>query len=205
MKPCKTCYKLRPSHAAGNCNTCYKREVAQSKKNLKDYTCGKCSSVRSRKIQNARGLCRPCNNKESSKQYAKANRQSLRLYTKKWKAQNQDKVQGYWKKIYEKNRKSILAKNAAYAKANPHLAKAKGQKRRAAKKRANPLADFKRIAAVYKNCPSGMQVDHIIPLQNENVCGLHCSWNLQYLSKEANARKNNQFDGTYDNQGWSKK
>jgi len=37
------------------------------------------------------------------------------------------------------------------------------------------------------------QVDHIIPLQNPYVCGLHCAANLQVLSKTRNFNKSNAF------------
>ena len=50
-----------------------------------------------------------------------------------------------------------------------------------------------------------MEVDHIIPLNHSKVCGLHVTWNMQYLSKEDNNLKSNSMDGTYDNEGWKNK
>lgn len=58
------------------------------------------------------------------------------------------------------------------------------------------------LAQYIKNKPPGTQVDHIIPLNHPDVCGLHCRDNLQYLSPEENNLKSNRFDGTKENEGW---
>lgn len=39
-----------------------------------------------------------------------------------------------------------------------------------------------------------VHVDHIIPLNAPNVCGLHCEFNLQLLTKEANIKKSNYYN-----------
>lgn len=52
-------------------------------------------------------------------------------------------------------------------------------------------ADLGAIKEFYRNCPEGMQVDHIIPLNGTNVSGLHVLENLQYLSKTDNLIKSN--------------
>lgn len=81
---------------------------------------------------------------------------------------------------YIKNKGIIKARNAAYRAARSY--------------REVPWANKIALALIYKNCPEGYHVDHIIPLKGELVSGLHVPENLQYLSALDNIIKSNSFD-----------
>lgn len=55
--------------------------------------------------------------------------------------------------------------------------------------------DEEKLLAFYKLATElGLEVDHIIPIKHDLVCGLHVPWNLQLLTRSENAQKSNKFD-----------
>jgi hypothetical protein len=67
--------------------------------------------------------------------------------------------------------------------------------RRAAKLNATPkwltTEQKQQIKNIYNDCPTGFHVDHIVPLQGQEVKGLHVPWNLQALPEKLNLIKGN--------------
>ena len=78
---------------------------------------------------------------------------------------------------YETHKDEYIAKNIKY-----------NTKRKLA---TAPWADLTKIKEIYKNCPDGHEVDHIVPLQGALVSGLHVETNLQYLLVYENRVKGN--------------
>ena len=88
-------------------------------------------------------------------------------------------------------------KHKVYCKSNHHPASiAANKKRKYIEDFKQPISKFfkKYIVDIYLKRPKGFEVDHIIPLNHPDVCGLHVPWNLQIIPKEVNNKKSNKFN-----------
>lgn len=124
--------------------------------------------------------------KEVNKKWREANPEKAKEITRSWNAANAERVRRV---------------AALWLANNPEKAAATFAKRRATKLKATPAwANSAKIEEFYYTAKMlGMhtgevwEVDHIIPLQSSEVCGLHWEGNLQILTRTENRSKGNKL------------
>lgn len=103
-------------------------------------------------------------------------------------------------RYYIDNKELVSKRIAGYKKENKDVVNADKAKRKALKKKATPSwSDYSTIkgmyelASLFNEVGVLMHVDHIVPLQSDSVCGLHCEANLQLLPASDNISKGNRW------------
>lgn len=127
-------------------------------------------------------------------------KESRKEYQKRWRANNQDKIKKYRKENEEQKEKSRI-RAMKWQKENHGRAIANSSLRKKRVRRAMPpWADRKKISKFYEECKKisdltgeKYHVDHIIPLVNDRVCGLHVPSNLRIIRAQDNLAKGNTF------------
>lgn len=129
---------------------------------------------------------------EDKRQYYRRERERVLLRTKAWLEENP-----WWR---ESNRDKFRERVRRWRAKNPGQVTAQAAQRRAARTKATPLwADRDKIKALYvearrmRDNGEDVHVDHIVPLNHPDVCGLHVPWNLQVIPATENLRKSNKL------------
>ena len=174
--------------------------------NLKFYFTGKeCKHGHVTKRYVSTGQCVDCckicdkNNTTYKRDYHKKNKTQLNAKNKEWRKSNKAHVKAYNDKYRKEHPDKVKKWSKEYADRNPHVAKIKKIKYRSKRKQATPpWYEKDLIRQVYtmrdklsKLWGIDLHVDHIVPLQGKNVCGLHCWDNLQLLEATINVSKSN--------------
>lgn len=121
-------------------------------------------------------------------------KENSRKRTYKYYLKNKEQQHLKFKEWYYNNRDKERARRLNYNRKNNGLVNAYNNYKRAKKLQATPKwVNLEELKQIYINCPDGYHVDHIIPLNNKIVSGLHVPWNLQYLPARENIRKSNKL------------
>jgi len=158
------------------------------------------------------------NNKEkvlaAAKLYYELNKEAILAINRDWAKQNPGKVRAAASRWIQKNKTKHSAaghkwlrehpdkRSAAYKRwceKFPEKVRTHAAKRRAVRLRQSPdwvVQD--ELVEIYKNCPPGMHVDHIVPLRGITadgypISGINVPWNLQYLTPSENMKKHNRM------------
>lgn len=179
----------------------------------KEYNCKICDSNFRSSGHNAMYCSDHCK-KTAAKIIKKAYREKNRIAIKKKNAEyylkNKERINKRNKEYELKNSEQRKLRMVEYRKRNKVKGRLNLANRRARKRNATlDMELMESFKVIYERCKKHEEVtgitfnvDHIIPLKNDNVCGLHVPWNLQILTFSDNMKKSNKFDGTYSNNSW---
>lgn len=144
-------------------------------------------------------------NLERMKHYAASDPDRRRHQTKRYREAPESKAASSTKRWRSANPERVSDGFRAWVAANPGKARERLARRRAAEVRATPKwlteEQIAQMEAVYAEAARITQetgikhdVDHAIPLQGKNVCGLHVPWNLQVMTRAGNQSKGNRIN-----------
>ena len=164
--------------------------------------CPKCEQVKDRNLFSKNkvrkdGLdcwCKECINSKT-KVYHKEHRPKRLAQSKQWAQDNPERMAQLAKDWRAQNLDRANENRIRWRKENPDRSRFLDARRHAAELRATPAwADEELMALIFAEAEyRGMHVDHIVPLQGKNVCGLHVYYNTQLLTKSENSEKGNKW------------
>jgi hypothetical protein len=191
-------YKICPK-----CNTISELKKCKNGHEFNRSTCRQCPKCQQDRYKE-RLINRGDRYKEEirafKRNWARENREVLDL----WVRNNRDRSNAIKKKWRDANPDKTPLATKAWRKANPGKDGHYVAKRRSKLKHAIPPwltpQHIEEIKSFYKLAKElqwlseePLHVDHIVPLQGKNVCGLHVPWNLQILPRKENMRKGNRI------------
>jgi len=176
---------------------------------MSDVTCKRCCrclpasefKIDPRYKRGLTSWCHECH-RERNREWYEENKKRQNKKSVEWRKANPEKAQEIWRGFHNRNKTKRAAQHADWAQRNRDKRNASTAKRKAAKLRATPKwVNWRKVHAIYREARRlqdftgvPMHVDHIIPLQGENVCGLHWEGNLQIIPASENCAKFNKWN-----------
>lgn len=153
--------------------------------------------------------CRKCKSKLA---YERLDKEKQKEKHKKWRDKNKDKIKKYKDNYVNSNYEKVRAQDKEYRGRVEVREARRGYERKYYKANRNKMIAIscaydsrvraarplwqsqKEINSYYKSAKiNGMEVDHIVPINSDLVCGLHCIDNFQLLTRSENASKGNRY------------
>jgi hypothetical protein len=134
-------------------------------------------------------------------------KQHLREQRKRHDEARKDRKRQYARIWYRRNKERLKTQRQAHPNYRRRIRSANEQYRKAKRNAyiyTHDLEIQRRIDTIYEEmrqlneAGGDYVVDHIIPIQNELVCGLHVPWNLKVITRIDNSTKGNDFDPDHD-------
>lgn len=139
--------------------------------------------------------------RQRSAEYGRKNRDIISTRMAEYRIENREKISESRRAYRRENSEYISVYDREYRKKNRPKIRQINAKRRFRRKNAVPAwSDISAVNRFYEEADrltleSGVeyQVDHIVPLVSDLVCGLHCEANLQVITKYENILKGNRY------------
>jgi len=139
--------------------------------------------------------------KRRARKWETLNPERKRELRTQYRAANREKTRESSRRDWQKHGDKRRAAKALHRRQFPELGAHHCRLRQTRKQQATPTwADLGQIKALYreaarlrKETGDPWHVDHVIPLRNELVCGLHCEFNLRVVPGAVNQSKGNAF------------
>lgn len=179
----------------------------KSKPELGLYWCGGCrklfpkekfhiSASRSTGISNR---CKPCASAYSVSWRKNNPERFAKNFANYAASEKRKESSAAWRK---KNREAMNEYMREWRKTNSYSAFTRGKLR--ANRAIPPWADLQKISEIYEDARQrkavtneDWHVDHIVPLNGKNVCGLHVDYNMRVIPASDNRAKKNHFEDSF--------